>query len=383
VRFVPALLLLGSAVLAAGCDKEKDVDPPAELVDFKATLAIKRQWSTGAGADEVLRLGLAPAVAGDRAFFAGAGGDVYAVNLETGRTAWRAALDQPLSGGPAVGDGLVVVGTPKGDVVALDAAAGQERWRVKVAGEVLARPAVGGGRVVVHTTDGRLTGLDAADGRQVWTFEQPIPRLTVRGSAAPVIDGDTVFAAFDNGKVAALGVAEGDLLWTATVSTPSGRTELQRLVDIDAPVAVAGDDVFVVGFQGRAAMIARSSGQIWWGREQSSHRGLALDDESMYFSTADGAVVSLSRRDGTERWRTDVLIRRGLSAPAVDGDAIVVGDFEGYLHWLDRGSGELMGRVSTDGERIGNAPVAAGALVLVQTDAGSVYAFRATPRAAR
>jgi outer membrane protein assembly factor BamB len=380
----PALgLALLAAVLAAGCSKDKDVEPPAELVDFNATLAIKREWSLGAGADDVLRLGLSPAVEGERAFVAGESGNVFALALPTGRTQWRVRLDAQVSGGPGAGDGLVVVGTRKGEVVALAADSGAERWRVKVAGEILSRPAVGGGRVVVHTVDGRLTGLDAADGRAVWSFEQPAPRLTVRGSAAPVIEGDAVFAAFDSGKVAALTLREGDLLWTATVSAPSGRTELQRLVDIDGPVRVAGEDVFVAGFQGRAAMIARSSGQIWWGRDYSTYRSVALDDESLYLATADGVVVSLARRDGTERWRNDVLARRGLSGPAVDGDAVVVGDYEGYLHWFDRASGELLGRTSTDGNRISNAPVAAGGLVLVQTDAGGVYAFRARPRGSR
>lgn len=376
-------LLVALALLASGCSKDKDVDPPAELVDFDATLAVKREWSVSVAADEVLRLGLSPAVDGDRVFVAGGGGAVFAVGLANGRSLWRARLDAAVSGGPGVGAGLVVVGTRKGEVVALAADSGAERWRASVAGEVLSPPAVGGGRVVVHTVDGRLTGLDAADGRSLWSFEQVVPRLTVRGSAAPVIDGDAVFAAFDNGKVAALTLAEGELLWTATVAAPSGRTELQRLVDIDAPVRVAGDDVFVAGFQGRAAMVARGSGQIWWGRDYSTYRGLALDADSLYLATADGAVVSLSRRDGTERWRNDALARRGLSGPAVDGEAVVVGDFEGYVHWLDRGTGALLGRASTDGKRISNAPVPADGLVLVQTDAGGVFALRARPRGGR
>lgn len=377
------LWLVAVAAATTGCSKDKEADPPAELVDFKATLAVKREWSLRVGADEVLRLGLSPAVEGERLFVAGAQGDVFALNPSTGRSLWRARLDTRLSAGPGAGEGLVAVGTPEGEVIALDAGSGALRWRAAVAGEVLARPAVGGGRVIVHTTDGRLTALDGSDGRILWTYEQPVPRLSVRGSAAPVVDGDVVFAAFDNGKVAALTLAEGELLWTATVATPSGRTELQRLVDIDAPVRVEGDDVFVAGFHGRAAMIARGSGQIWWGREYSTHRGIALDEDALYLSTADGIVVSLSRRDGTERWRQDQLIRRGLSGPAVDGQSVVVADFEGYVHWLDRGSGELAGRVATDGKRVSHAPVTAGGLVIVQSDAGGVYAFRATPRAAR
>ncbi len=383
MRIVRGLLLVGAAWLAAGCSKEKDVEPPAELVSFNATLSINREWTLRVGADEVLRLGLTPAVDGDRAYVAGAAGDVFAVSLANGRSLWRSRLGARLGAGPAVGDGLVVVGTRKGEVIALDAESGTVRWRSPVAGEIVAAPAVGGGRVVVHTIDSRLTGLAAADGRIVWSYEQPVPRLSLRGSAPPVIDGDAVIAAFDNGRVAALALAEGDLLWSAAVATPSGRNELQRLVDILGPVRIVGDDVFVAGFQGRVAMIARNSGQIWWGREFSTFRSMAVDDDALYLATADGAVVALSRRDGTERWRTDALIRRGLSGPAVDGEAVVVGDFEGYLHWLDRSSGEMLARAPTDGKRISHAPVAAGGLVLVQTDAGSVYAFRAQPRAAR
>lgn len=373
--------LLALLTVVAACSKEKNVEPPAELVDFRQTLRIDRAWSVGmGGGEEVMRLALAPAVAGDVAYLAGHDGDVTAVQLDNGRSRWRTDLKLHLSAGPGVGEGILVVGSPEGDLVALDAASGAERWRTRLNGEVLARPAVGGGMVIVHTVDGRVHGVRAGDGSVKWTYEQQVPRLSLRGSAAPVIDGDVAVCAFDNGKVAALSLTEGDLLWSSTVSPPSGRTELQRLVDIDSAVSIAGDDVFVVGFQGRAAMLARSSGQIWWARDMSSFKGLALDDLSAFVSTADGAVVAISRRDGTEQWRQDAMRLRGLSAPAVDGDAVVVGDFEGYLHWLDRRTGELLARERAGGDRISNPPLAAGGLVLVQDDGGSVSAYRSRPR---
>lgn len=375
------LALLGLLALVVACSKEKDVEPPAELVDFRETLRIDRVWSVGmGGGEEVMRLALAPAADGTTAYLAGHDGDVAAIDLATGRSRWRTDLKLHLSAGPGIGGGLVVVGSPEGDVVALDAAGGAERWRARVNGEILARPAVGDSVVIVHAVDGRVHGLKVADGTEGWSYEQPVPRLTLRGSAPPVVDRDAVLCAFDNGKVAALGLAEGDLLWSATVAAPRGRTELARLVDIDSAVEVAGEDVFVVGFQGRVAMLARGSGQIWWARDLSSYRGLALDAGSLFVSTADGAVVSLSRRDGTEQWRQQAMRLRGLSAPAIDGDAVVVGDFEGYLHWLDRGSGALLARTRAGGERISNPPLAVNGLLLVQDDGGTVSAYRSRPR---
>lgn len=377
----PWLLLLPVLAFAAGCSKEKDVEPPAELVDFQETLKVDRVWKVGmGGGEEVLRLALSPAVEGTTVYLAGHDGEVAAVGLENGRQLWETRLKLGLSAGPGVGEGLVVVGTPEGDLVALDAAAGTERWRVRLNGEILARPAVGRGTVVVHTVDGTVHGLKAADGTQAWSYEQQVPRLSLRGSAPPVIDGDAVLCAFDNGRVSALGLAEGDLLWSATVSPPRGRTELERLVDIDSAVQVAGDDVFVVGYQGRVAMLARNSGQIWWARDLSSYRGLTLDETSAFISTADSAVVSVSRRDGTEQWRQDAMRLRGLSGPAVDGEAVVVGDFEGYLHWLDRGTGQLLARTRAGSDRISNAPVAVDGIVLVQDDGGAVSAYRSRPR---
>jgi outer membrane protein assembly factor BamB len=289
-------------------------------------------------------------------------------------------VDLQLSAGPGVGEGLVVVGSPDGDVVALEADDGSERWRIRLLGEILARPAVGRDTVVIHTVDGRVHALRAADGTASWTYEQQVPRLSLRGSAPPVLDGDTVLCAFDNGKVAALAVADGELLWSATVSAPTGRTELARLVDIDSAVQVAGDDVYVVGFQGRLAMLARDSGQIWWARDLSSYRGLALDDEALYLVTDQDAVVAVSRRDGTELWRQEALRLRRLSTPAIVADAVAVGDFDGYVHFLDRRSGEMLARVRAGGDALGNRPVVVDGLLVMQDDGGRVSAFRTRPR---
>lgn len=373
--------LVAVSMACAACNKEKDVEPPAELVDFVASIQISRSWSAATGGgDEVLRLGLRPAVEDGRVYAAGHGGDIRALELGSGRSVWRTPTDLELSGGPAVGDGLVVAGSTGGEVVALEVATGKELWQAAVGGEVLTAPAIGAGLVVVRTVDGRLRALKVADGAEAWSYEQPVPRLTLRGNGAPVIAGDMVVAGFDNGKVVALALASGDLLWTATIAPSRGRTEIERLVDIDSPISIIGQDVYVVGYQGRVAMLALESGQLWWGRDLSSYRGLAADAENLYVTTADSTVVALRRRDGTEVWRQDQLLRRALTAPALQGATLVVGDFDGYLHWLDVATGKVLGRAKSGSGRVSNAPLAAGELLLVQTDSGDVQAYRPRSR---
>ncbi|MFO0512298.1 MAG: outer membrane protein assembly factor BamB, partial [Gammaproteobacteria bacterium] len=279
------------------------------------------------------------------------------------------------AGGPGVGAGLVVVGSSDGEVIALDAKDGAQRWRVAVGGEVLSAPAVADSAVVVRTVDGRLRGLSVEDGRELWREEQSLPRLTLRGAAAPVVADGTAIAGFDNGRVIAVTVADGEVLWESLVTPARGRTELERMVDIDAAVKVSGADVFVAGYQGRVAMIALDSGQTWWSRELSSHRGLDIDDDRVFVSTAGGEVAALRRRTGIELWRQDALRRRGLSGPAAVGAFVVVGDAEGYLHWMDAETGAFVARGKAGG-RVTNAPRVADGILVVQDDDGRVSAFR-------
>jgi outer membrane protein assembly factor BamB len=380
LQWLASLALLS---MLAACSKDKDVDPPAQLVELQPKIQIKELWSTGLSSDsQNLRLALRPAVDGKWLYAAAHRGEVVAFDAGNGRVRWRVHTKLRLSGGPGVGGGRVVVGSSGGDILALNAENGATQWQVRVNGEVLAPPAVTEKIVIIRTVDGRLRGLDSATGRELWITEQNVPRLSLRGTAAPVVVGDgsgandMVICGFDNGKVVAVNLAGGDVLWETTVAPARGRTELERLVDIDSPVSVVDKDVYAVGFQGRAVMLALESGQTWWARDASSERGLVVDGDALYIAGENGDITALRRRDGAPLWVQKTLHRRGLSGLAIDGSTLVVADFQGYVHWLDAATGEELAREKTDGKRVTNAPLAADGKVFVLTDAGRLSAFR-------
>jgi outer membrane protein assembly factor BamB len=374
-------LAAGALLVLAACSKDKDVDQPAKLTDFTATIRAERVW-TASVADKgakPLRLGLGLAVDGNHVYAAGRKGEVAAFDVASGRALWHAKTKLALSGGPGAGSGLVVVGSTFGDLVALNAADGAVRWKVRLNGEVLSAPAVGERLIAVRTVDGKLRGMSLKDGQELWTQEQQVPRLSLRGTAWPVMTGDLVLCGFDNGKVAAVNANDGSIQWETTISPAHGKTELERLDDVDAGVRVSGSDVYALGFQGRIAMLALDTGQIWWSHDASSFRGIGLDDEALYVATADGEVVALRRRTGTELWRQKALLHRRLSAVVEADTSIVVGDYQGYVHWLDKATGALAARAATGKVRISNAPLVVGNMVLVVNDAGKISAFRMTP----
>jgi outer membrane protein assembly factor BamB len=375
--FSRALALVATLGLLVACGSDKDPDPPAELTNIVAKRKVARMWSYGLGGGaERLRLALRPAFADGTVYAASHDGEVVAVVADTGRRVWSTKTKLPLSAGPEVGEGFVVLGSSDGDIIALDATNGSERWRRSVSSEVLAQPLIVNDVVVVRTVDGHLEAMSLTDGATRWSVDEAVPRLTLRGTAPPVLAGDRIVAGFDNGKVLAIDPRNGEVLWNTIVNAPSGRTELERLADIDAPARVIGDDIFVVGFQGRVAMLALDSGQIWWARDASSYRGFAIDENFLYLTNADSVVIAMRRNDGAVQWEQPALRRRGLTAPAIDGDALVVGDFEGYLHWLDKTTGEIVARQKTGGERITNSAVVSEGRTFVQTDSGKLMAYR-------
>lgn len=379
----PAAVLL--PLVLVGCSlfgsKEEPIEPPAELTDIQPVLTIRKAWDArvGSGA-ELLNLALRPAVEGGRVYAAGRDGRVHALDVETGRSTWTARTELELAAGPAVGHGLVLVGSAGGMLVALAAEDGAERWRADLAGEVLAPPAVTPAVVVVRTVDGKLRGLSTENGRELWMVEHQPPRLTLRGTSGPVVAGDAVVTGFDTGRIGAYSLRDGEVQWENVIAVGRGRTEIERLADVDATPQIIGQDLYAVSYGGRLANLAVESGQILWTAEMSSYNGLSLDWTSVYVAEADGVVVALNRSSGAELWRQDALRMRRLTAPTPMGQSVVVGDFEGWLHWLDAFTGTLQARYRVGKNAIVTAPVSGGELLIVQDEDDRVYALRAEPR---
>lgn len=372
------LVLAALALSACGMfdgDDEENLEP-LELVDIETKIDVRRQWSTrvGAGA-EFLRVALQPAGDGNRIYAASRDGNVVALDPQSGKAAWRNELETELSAGPGVGEGLVVVGAADGYLIALDADSGEERWRANITGETLARPVIEGSTVLVLTIDNRLRALSAFDGSSRWIVEQSTPDLTMRGSASPVVVGSSVIAGFDNGRLVAVNVDSGDRVWESLLSPPSGRSDLERLSDIDGLISAVGQDVYASGYQGNLAAIAAESGQLLWSRDLSSYEGVSADWNNLYTVDEEGVVIALTRRNGDETWRQNSLLRREPTVPVPFQTTVVVGDLEGYLHFFSNFDGDPVARVRVGSKAISVEPVVVGNQLIVQSDDGSVSAY--------
>ncbi len=383
---LPWLLLI--AVLLAGCGtirgwfgkggKDSDPGEPAVLVKFEPSLAPKRVWSKSIGkGEDRLWLRQAAVAAEGRVYAADVSGRAHAFDAATGRELWRSRDKLQFSTSPGVGAGAVVLGTLNGEVVALNADTGEQRWRVGVLSEVVARPLVASGVAIVRGSDGRVYGLDLADGRRRWAYDRSLPALTVRGSGAPALGQEVVYVGYDDGSVIALRIIDGLRVWEHTVAEPEGRSELERMADIDGEIAVGLDAVYAVSFKGRMASLSVGGGEPVWNREVASATGAALFRDRVLVADLDGNVWALDRNTGNALWRQDALAHRWLSTPVVHGDYLLVGDLDGYLHWLRLDSGELAGRLRHGKRPIRATPqVSPEGLAYVVDTKGKLAAYR-------
>ena len=392
VRAGSRILLLSAAVAAfallAGCstvkgwfggkDKSGEVSTkPAELVEFAPSVNVTKLWSAKAGGGEG-RLGArqGPAVADGRVYAAAVEGGVRAFDLQTGATVWTYASKLPLSGGPGAGDGIVVVGSLEGDVVALDASTGTEKWKAKVANEVIAAPAIGQGLVLVHSNDGRVTAFDENSGERRWFWNHDAPALSVRGNDSPLLVPGLAFVGNDDGTLTALSLTDGRPLWDQTVAEASGRNDLERMADVDGTPALDGITLFASSYKGETVSIEGPSGRVQWSAQSGGPGRVGVASDRVVVADANGTVWALDKSTGGVLWQQPGLARRNVAGTAVQGDYAVVGDYDGYLHWLKLSDGSFAARQRAGGDAIKAAPVVADGVLLVQTTGGELSAWR-------
>jgi len=356
-------------------DDEGERIAPAVLQSFQPEVQFTKLWSNHTvGEYNAVNGGIQPAMLNGLVYLADSEGKVAAIDAASGEDRWEVELDVAIGGGVGVGGDLVLVGSLEGDVFALDAATGEQRWHAYVTSEVLAAPGTNGDMVVVQSQDGRLAGLDAENGEQRWIFESDVPVLTMRGTTSPQVGYDLVIATFANGKVYALNPRTGSQVWENRVAIPQGRTELERMVDIDSQPVQVGEVVYVASYQGRIGALARSTGKGIWYQDTSTTRDLAYSLEQIYLIQKNDAVEALRASSGQQLWLNDQLTYRQLSSPTVFGGYLVVGDAEGYVHVLSLTDGRFVAR-NRVGDGVSAPMLSHGGVLYVQDNGGGLTAF--------
>lgn len=380
-------LLVGlvASALLAGCSSETDsiVMAPLPQVENQFTPSIVWDKSVGNGVEQFYSE-LSPVWDGSAIYAADRKGLVKALELDSGKELWSvdlskrtgflsANLSALLSGGLTISDDKIFIGTERGTVIALNKENGEVLWDVEVAGEALSKPVVSGDMVVIHTSNGQLQALDTATGAIKWTVNMDTPSLSLRGESAPAVAFGAAIVGGDNGRVSAVLLSQGQLIWQQRISLVTSSTEIGRLNDVDMTPVIDDGKVYAIAYNGTLAALDMRSGQMLWKRDLGSINDMVLSGDNLYLVDQTDRVLAVRKSDGVTLWTQDQLLNRGLSAPEVYNGYIVVGDKEGYLHWLDTSAGGFVAQNKLNSSGIHSRPVIASDKLMVQTRNGTVY----------
>ncbi|EIL91779.1 outer membrane assembly lipoprotein YfgL [Rhodanobacter spathiphylli B39] len=389
------MITLASLATLAGCHsfKKENVQPPTPLAkDFKSTVQITRLWKTTVGdGAQVSGVRLRPAVVDGVLYADSTDGKIAAIDATSGKTLWtkssrthgwfgwgdKKRKDAQYAGGPAVSGDLLAVGTLDGHVYAMSAKDGNPRWEVEVSGEVMASPVIVGDMVMVRTGDGRVYALDAADGHRRWVYDQStVPLLSLRGNGTMLVANGVVFFGSDDGKLVALRQDNGSKLWEQRLASGEGRTEIDKLNDADGSILLDGSTLYGAAYHGNLTAIDGPSGRPLWSHPFSTFDSLASNASAIFGVDDQSQVWAFDRSTGTDMWKNASLKYRWVTGPAVQGNYVVVGDLEGYVHWLQTGDGALAARERLSKKAIRAQPVVVGDIVYVEDVEGHIGAYR-------
>ncbi len=380
------LVLLGFILMLTACSgKVPDwlisddlVLPPAELIDFEAEFEPEVVWSKDVGAGAKNEYSELRALLQNGNLIAvDQNGEVNSYDGLTGQLNWQIELEVPVVAGPGGGEGLILVGTQEGEVIALNENNGEFIWRIRLTSEVLTPPRAALGVVIARTSDGRMSGLSVSDGEELWNYQRSVPLLSLRGAGPPALIDDKAIVGYANGKLVALSISDGKVIWEQSVAVSRGRTEIDRLVDIDSELVIKGNRVYAVAYHGNLAALDVGTGRLLWKREMSSRAGIDVaENEAVYVSDENNYVWAIQDGSGNGLWRQTELLRRNITAPVIVGEYVIVGDLDGYIHWISREDGRFVARMRLSNDAIRSKPVIGDGLVYISAIDGTVAAIR-------
>lgn len=369
--FITSLLCSCSAFF----DKD-NTPPPAPLKQFTPETTIHSLWTThpnnGSG-KEYLRL--KPAYSNQTIYTASYKGTVTAIDSLTGKKRWEVSVGHKITGGLAADTHLVLVGSQEGDVFALNPDNGALLWKAHATSEIFAPPAIGQNLIVTKSVDGQLSAFSKTDGQLAWHYQQIEPTLILRSSSSPQLTANHVVAGFANGNLVKLTLRSGSLLWQNTLATPSGSFAIDRMIDIDADPIIFDNDVYAATYQGHIAAIDFTSGESRWTKDISSYTGLTVDARQVYVTDAHSHVWAFDHQDGHINWDQAELEARKMTGPVLMDNYLVVGDGEGYLHWLSRNDGHVVARTRVAHSAIVATPIVVNHVLYVVTQDGHLSAY--------
>jgi outer membrane protein assembly factor BamB len=288
-------------------------------------------------------------VAGDAVFIGSFDGNLYALDLNTGKKKWTYKTELGFSAAAAVRDGRVFAGDADGVVVCLNADTGEKIWQFTTGGEINGGLNFYQDKLLVGSQDATLYCLSCETGEKVWEF-----KIGDQIRALPTVAGNRCFLAGCDGKLHVVDLDTGTSVGEIAIDSPTGCTP--AVVDKLAFFGTEGSTFFAINWDEQKVAWQKTSQ-----RNQSFRASAAATPQAVVVGGRDKQVVAMEPATGNELWRYTARHRVD-SSPVISDNVVYFGSSDGRLTALELATGKQLWQYEAGGQFSAAPAIAHGTL---------------------
>ena len=279
-------------------------------------------------------------------------GEIVAYKKDGSRV-WIKDLNLSISSGLVFGNNSLFIATDNGEVISINSTNGETNWTSEVSGEALSPPSTNGLILAIQTTNGKVTALDFKNGKFIWEYTSTLPSLSLRGTSQPVFDKNFIYIGFANGNLAKIESRSGVVQWEIPITVSKASSEIERVIDVDSKPAISSNGLaFGVSYQGDITALDSRNGRLVWRQPASSTNDILSVKGSTFLIDEFDTLKSFDSVTGSTKWSSEEYRLRNLNSLSRYKNMLIVGDFKGYLHFIDMEDGTTQGRAKPSGSQV-------------------------------
>lgn len=375
-----------------GCSGSEDLYAPVEAPEIVNSFEPQEIFDVSSGGVDKYFSIISPAFVGNTLYVSSRNGYVKAMDASDGSTLWSIDLDDEdensdkrsarLSAALDANQNYVAVGSENGYIYVLDAKDGHVVWKKYLEGEIVSKPAFSGSgdALFVQDTRGRIFCLQSSDGSERWVAAKAMTSLRLRSQSSFIVVGDEyVISGQPGGKVGVYLQSTGALVNEVNISRAAGINDLERIADVSSTPLLLGDDLYATSYNGSLSVFSFNDNTMASTLGYSSSQNMDFDDNYIVITDDKGHVYCIDRQTGAEVWVNSRLTYRKTGAPAIYGNYVVVGDYEGYLYFMSLADGKIESMLACDNSAIYSSPVVHDGRLYVFANDGSIICLSHDP----
>ena len=308
--------------------------------------------------------------------------NVYSTRLDNGKINWVLRLENektenlPFIGGFSLHKNELFITSGLGNIYSVNAENGEILWKKKLLVQFSRPPLVFKNKIIVVSDDNQTFALNTKDGNLMWSHVGNIEEVSIIGGSKPVVTENIVIISYSSGEIYALDHNDGTLIWFDNV-TSGNFFNKSSLNDIQSPISIVGDKVFVPSFSDKFIAYEISNGNKIWNLKLSSINPFVVSGGSIYLIDTLGRLLCIDKMNGKLLWAVQLKVSNdgeevSWYGPLLSSNKLILNNSDGQVISISPFTGKLLSKINFSEELVSN-PINIGEQIILISKKGTLF----------